>query len=44
LEYYDKPTVRSITREAARDNYKMSALILAVVKSAPFQMRRTLEP
>ena len=43
LEYYDKPSVRSITREAARDDYRMSALITAVVKSTPFQMRRTGE-
>ena len=44
LEYYDKPAVRSIMREAARDNYRMSALIAAIVKSTPFQMRRTPEP
>jgi mono/diheme cytochrome c family protein len=40
VEYYDYPTVRSIDREAARDNYRISALILAIVKSTPFQMRR----
>ncbi|HEY2013847.1 MAG TPA: DUF1592 domain-containing protein [Bryobacteraceae bacterium] len=44
LEYYDKPTVRSITREAARENYRFSALVTAIVKSTPFQMRRTPEP
>jgi len=44
LEYYDKPAVRSITREAAKDDYRMSGLILAIVKSVPFQMRRTQEP
>src|SRR5260221_401564 len=43
LEYYDQPAVRAITRQAARDNYKMSALVTAVVKSTPFQMRRTPE-
>jgi len=41
LEYYDKPAVRSITRDAARDNYRMSALVTAIVHSTPFQMRRT---
>ena len=41
LEYYDKPAVRSITREAARDDYRMSALVTAIVNSTPFQMRRT---
>jgi hypothetical protein len=40
LEYYDEPTVRSIMRQAARDNYRMSALAVAIVKSTPFQMRR----
>ena len=43
LEYYDQPAVRSIARQAARDNYRISALIAAVVQSTPFQMRRTLE-
>jgi hypothetical protein len=41
VEYYDKPAVRSITREAARSDYRMSALVTAIVKSTPFQMRRT---
>jgi hypothetical protein len=43
LEYYDKPAVRSIIRQAAADNYRMSALVTAIVKSTPFQMRRTPE-
>jgi len=42
-EYYDQPFVRKIRRQAAPD-YRWSSLILAVVKSEPFQMRRTLEP
>jgi hypothetical protein len=44
LEYYDKPAVRSIMRQAERDNFRISALISAIVKSTPFQMRRTPEP
>jgi hypothetical protein len=40
LEYYDMPTVRSIERAAARDNYRFSSLILGIVKSAPFQMKK----
>jgi hypothetical protein len=36
-DYYDMPTVRSITREAARDNYRFSSIIMGIVKSAPFQ-------
>ena len=40
VEYYDYPTVRAISRDAARDNYRVSSWILAVVTSTPFQMRR----
>lgn len=39
LEYYDAPAVRAIDRAAAADGYKWSSLMLAIVKSAPFQMR-----
>lgn len=40
LEYYDMPAVRAITHQAARNNYRFSSLILGVVESTPFQMRR----
>ena len=40
VEYYDMPTVRQIVRDAARDNYRFSSLVMGVVKSAPFQMRK----
>jgi hypothetical protein len=40
VEYFDAPTVRAIAREAAKDDYRFSALVLAVTKSRPFQMRR----
>ncbi len=43
LEYYDQPAVRSIAREAGQDNYRVSALVTAIVRSTPFQMRRTPE-
>jgi mono/diheme cytochrome c family protein len=39
LEYYDAPAVRAIDRIAAADGYRWSSVILATVKSAPFQMR-----
>lgn len=41
LEYYDMPAVRAITRAAAEDDYRWSAVILGVVESVPFQMRRS---
>jgi hypothetical protein len=42
LESYDAPAVRAITREAAKDNYRLQSLIYAVINSKPFQMRRRL--
>jgi Protein of unknown function (DUF1585)/Protein of unknown function (DUF1588) len=44
IEYYDKPTIRKITREAAARNYRWSSLILGIVKSVPFQMRMNRLP
>ena len=41
LEYYDMPTVRSVMNEAAASDHRFSALVLGVVKSSPFQMRRS---
>ena len=40
LEYYDRPVVRAITRDAEADDYRWSSLILGIVESTPFQMRR----
>ena len=40
VEYYDYPTIRDIQRAAARDNYRVAPMILAIVKSMPFHMRR----
>ncbi len=40
LEAYDMPVVREIIRDAARQNYRFSALFMGVVKSVPFQMRK----
>jgi len=40
LEYYDMPTVRGIARDASRNDYKFSSIVLEIVKSTPFQMRR----
>jgi mono/diheme cytochrome c family protein len=41
VDYYDMPTVRQIVRDAARDNYRFSSLVTGIVKSAPFQMRKS---
>jgi len=39
LKYYDMPTVRAITTEAARKDDRFSAIVIGIVKSAPFQMK-----
>jgi len=41
VEYYDVPTVDAITEQLARDNGRFSTLLLGVLESAPFQLRRT---
>lgn len=42
-EYYDMPLVRQIVKSSAVNNYKFSSIILAVVKSEPFQMNQKLQ-
>ena len=41
VEYHDAPAIRAITRETAGGGHRFSALILGIIKSPPFQMRRT---
>jgi hypothetical protein len=41
VQYYDQPAIRAIVRQAAASNYTFASLVLGVVKSAPFQMRRS---
>jgi hypothetical protein len=41
IDYSDAPAIRGIMRAAAADNYRWSSTILAIVKSTPFQMRRS---
>jgi hypothetical protein len=40
LERSDKPTVDAITKSVATDDYRFSALVLAVVQSEPFRNKR----
>jgi hypothetical protein len=44
VEHYDRPAVRSIVREAEAQNFRWSALILGIVKTPAFQMRRSHVP
>jgi mono/diheme cytochrome c family protein len=43
VTHSDAPAVREIRRHTARDGYRFSALVGAIVQSAPFQMRRAGE-
>ena len=40
VEYYDMPVVRQIMGDSASSGYSWSAIILGIVNSTPFQMRR----
>ena len=41
VEAYDAPTVRTIVRQAARNDYRFSTIVLGIVNSTPFQMRKS---
>ena len=41
LEYFDMPQIRAIVRGAAKDNYKLSSLILGIVNSDAFRKQGT---
>jgi hypothetical protein len=43
VQYYDQPAVRAIVHQSAASNYSFASLVLGVVKSAPFQMRKSQE-
>ena len=41
LEYYDTPVVKQISRSVQRDGFRSGTLVAEIVKSLPFQYRRT---
>jgi hypothetical protein len=41
MEYYDAPAIRSIVRASAAADYRWSSVVTAIVRSTPFQMRRS---
>jgi hypothetical protein len=43
VHYYDMPTVRAIVHNAAQDDYRLSSIILGIVKSDAFQMDRAVD-
>lgn len=44
LEYYDMPVVRGIARDAARNDYRFSSIVMGIVKSPEFETKRSHEP
>ena len=40
LEHVDAPAVRAVVRAAAADGWRFSSLVVGIVESAPFRMRR----
>jgi hypothetical protein len=42
LTAQDMPVVRAIVRNAAKDDYRLSSIVLGIVDSLPFQMRTKL--
>jgi hypothetical protein len=43
IDYADEPAVRQIMRQAAPGNYRWSSLVMGIVKSVPFQYRKSAE-
>ena len=41
VEHYDAPAIRRILRATEPDGYRLSSLVVEIVKSVPFQMRRS---
>ena len=42
VEATDGPAIRKIVKEAAKDNYRFSSVILGIVNSVPFRMNKSL--
>jgi hypothetical protein len=40
VQHYDMPTVRAVAREAEANDHRFSSIVLGIVKSVPFRMRR----
>jgi Protein of unknown function (DUF1587)./Protein of unknown function (DUF1592)./Protein of unknown function (DUF1595)./Protein of unknown function (DUF1588)./Protein of unknown function (DUF1585). len=43
VESHDQPTVRAIARAAAENDYKIQSLVMAILTSEPFNLRKTPE-
>ena len=43
VEYYDMPSIRAIVRQAAAEDYRVSAFIMGIVQSPAFTMKADLD-
>jgi hypothetical protein len=43
VELSDMPFVRTIADDAGKQNYKFSAIVIGIVKSVPFQMKKAMD-
>jgi hypothetical protein len=41
VEFYDAPAIRTIVRDARLQDFRVSSIVLGIVKSKPFQMRKS---
>ena len=41
VEHFDEPTIRAIVRDAERGGWRFESIVLGIVNSTPFQMRRS---
>lgn len=44
ITYTDMPVVRSIERQAVKNNNRFTSIVMGIVNSVPFQMRRAEQP
>ena len=40
LDYNDMPALRAVVRDAGKNEYKFSSVVMGIVKSVPFQMKQ----
>jgi hypothetical protein len=40
LEPADRPSIRAVARQVAQNRYSISAMVLGIVNSVPFQQRK----
>ena len=41
VEYYDGPAMRKIVRDARGEDYRFSSIVMGIVNSMPFRMRKS---